>query len=248
MPDLTVPGGDGVALKAYLARPAVGSGPWPGVVVIHDAFGLTTIAREHADRLSAAGYLALVPDLYTRGGLLRCVRATFAGLMSGTGVAYRDLDAAHHWLAAQDACTGRIGVIGFCMGGGFVLMTARRDYAAAAPNYARLPADLSVLDGACPIVASYGAKDHPLKGAAAQLEAALTQRGVPHDVKEYPRAGHGFLDRYDGGPFTPLLRVAGLGYDHPSAEDAWRRILRFFAEHLQTSPHPPPSPRGRGSL
>ena len=236
MPDLTIPGGGGVALRAYLALPAVGSGPWPGVVVIHDAFGLTTVAREHADRLSAAGYLALVPDLYTRGGFVRCVRATFAALMSGTGVVYDDLDAARRWLAARDDCTGRVGVIGFCMGGGFALMTAHRDFAVAAPNYGRPPADLSVLDGACPIVASYGARDRALKGAAAQLEAALTQRGIPHDVKEYPEAGHSFLDRFNVGPFTPLLRVAGLGYHQPSAEDAWRLIFRCFVEQLQAVP------------
>jgi carboxymethylenebutenolidase len=232
MPDLSIPGRNGAPLKAYLARPAVGDGPWPGVVVIHDMFGLTTLARTHADRLSAAGYLALAPDLYTRGGFARCVRATFVALLSGSGLAYADIAAAHHWLAAEPTCTGRIGVIGFCMGGGFALMTARADFDAAAPNYGRLPADLSVLDGACPMVASFGARDRSLPGAAAQLEAALTQRGIPHDVKEYPDAGHGFLDRYNVGPFLPLLKVGGLGYHQPSAEDAWGRILRFFAEHL----------------
>jgi dienelactone hydrolase len=137
VPDLTIPDANGAPLKTYVARPAVGDGPWPGVVVIHDAFGLSDVAREHADRLSAAGYLALVPDLYTRGGFARCVRSTFAALMSGTGLAYDDLDAARRWLEAQAACTGRIGVIGFCMGGGFALMTARRGYSAAAPNYGR---------------------------------------------------------------------------------------------------------------
>jgi carboxymethylenebutenolidase len=236
VPDLIIPGGNGIALKAYLARPAVGDGPWPGVVVIHDAFGLTVVAREHADRLSAAGYLAVIPDLYTRGGLLRCVRAVFAALMSGTGIVYDDIDAARRWLAADPACTGRIGVIGFCMGGGFALMTAHREFAVAAPNYGRMPEDLSVLDRACPIVASYGARDRGLKGEAARLAAALTERGIRHDVKEYPGAGHSFLDRFNVGPFTPLLHVAGLGYDQPSAEDAWRRILRFFAEQLQTAP------------
>ena len=233
MPDLTIPDANGAPLKTYVARPAVGDGPWPGVVVIHDAFGLSDVAREHADRLSAAGYLALVPDLYTRGGFARCVRSTFAALMSGTGLAYDDLDAARRWLEAQAACTGRIGVIGFCMGGGFALMTARRGYSAAAPNYGRLPVDLSVLDGACPIVASYGAKDRSLHGAAAQLAAALEERRIPHDVMEYPNVGHSFLDRFNTGPFTPFLKVSGLGYDHPTAEDAWRRILRFFGEYLQ---------------
>ena len=97
-------------MRAYLALPAVGRGPWPGVVVIHDAFGLTTLARTHADRLSAAGYLALVPDLYARGGLVRCVGATIAALTTGRGLAYQDLDAARGWLQARDDCTGRIGV------------------------------------------------------------------------------------------------------------------------------------------
>src|ERR671933_2448576 len=103
MPDLTIAGGDGASLKAYLARPAVGAGPWPGVVVIHDAFGLTTLARTHADRLSAAGYVALVPDLYTRGGFVRCVRATFAALLSGSGLVYADIEAARRWLASEAA-------------------------------------------------------------------------------------------------------------------------------------------------
>ena len=203
------------------------------MVVVHDAFGLTDVTRTHADRLSAAGYLALVPDLYSRGGMLRCVKATFSSLMSGLGQPYRDLDAVRSWVAGREDCTGRVGVIGFCMGGGFALMTANRGFAAAAPNYGPLPKDLAAaLDGACPVVASYGARDRLLRGAAAVLEAGLAERGIPHDVKEYPGAGHGFLDRFNTGPATPLLRVAGFGYHQPSAEDAWGRILRFFAAHL----------------
>jgi dienelactone hydrolase len=234
MPDLTISGGSAAALKAYLARPAVGSGAWPGVLVIHDAFGLTTLARTHADHLAAAGYLALVPDLYSRGGFVKCVRATFGSLRSGRGIAYADLEAARAWLAARDDCTGRVGAIGFCMGGGFVLMIANGDYVVAAPNYGPLPADASVLDGACPLVASYGARDRGLRGAAAWLETELSQRGVEHDVKEYPDAGHSFLDRFNVGPLTPVLGAVGMGYHQPSAEDAWARILKFFASHLHT--------------
>lgn len=240
VPDLVVPAADNADndyLKAYLGQPSVGSGPWPGVVVIHDVFGLTTLTRTHADRLSAAGYLALAPDLYTRGGMVRCVQATFHSLSSGQGPAYDDLEAARRWLGERDDCTGRIGVIAFCSGGGFALMTANRGFAVSAPNYGPLPKNLAaVLDGACPIVASYGSKDRVLKGSAAVLDAALTQRHIPHDVKEYPEAGHGFLDRFNVGPFDPLLRVTGLGYHHSSAEDAWGRILRFFAEHLSPVP------------
>jgi carboxymethylenebutenolidase len=232
MPDFIFAGADGLDLKAYFARPTLGAGPWPGIVVVHDAFGLTDVAREHAERLAAAGYLTLVPDLYTRGGMLRCVRATFAALMQGSGTAFDDLEAARRWLVARDDCSGRIGVIGFCMGGGFALMTASRGYAAAAPNYGRLPQDLSVLDDACPIVASYGGRDFGLKGAAERLGTKLQERCISHDIKEYPAAGHSFMDPFNTGPLTPLLKVAGLGYHQPSAEDAWARILRFFGEHL----------------
>lgn len=235
MPDLTIPV-SGTDLAAYLARPPVGDGPWPAVVVLHDAFGLTTNARVHADRLAAAGYLAIVPDLYSRGGMLRCVKSTFTSLLRGTGTVYDDIEAVRAWLLRRDDGTGRVGTIGFCMGGGFALMTVARGWDASSANYGPLPRDLAVLDGACPVVGSYGGADRSLRGAAAALDAALSERGVPHDVKEYPGAGHGFLDRLNVGPAAPLLRVAGLGYHQRSAEDAWERILRFFAEHLVTSP------------
>ncbi len=234
MPMTTVPGAaTAPALDAYLAVPAVGTGPWPGVVVVHEAFGLTDDTRQQADRLAAAGYVAVAPDLFTAGGALRCLRSTFASMLSGTGPVYDDLAATRTWLAARGDCTGRVGVIGFCMGGGFALMTAASGWHAAAPNYGLLPKDLDVLRGACPVVASYGARDRGLRGAAATLETALAERGVVHDVHEYPDAGHSFLNRNNVGPVAPLLRVAGLGYHHPSAEDAWGRILRFFGEHLR---------------
>jgi carboxymethylenebutenolidase len=121
------------------------------------------------------------------------------------------------------------------MGGGFALLTAARGFDASAPNYAHLPKDLdAALRGACPMVASYGAKDRTLRGTAAKLEARLQRAGVAHDVHEYPDAGHSFLNRHDLGPGGALLRVAGIGYHEPSAEDAWGRILRFFEAHLRS--------------
>jgi carboxymethylenebutenolidase len=220
---------------AYLAVPAT-PGPWPGVVVIHEAFGLNDDTRQQADRLAAAGYLALAPDLYSAGGARRCLRATFRSLTSGEGASYGDIEAARSWLAGQSGCTGRVGVIGFCMGGGFALMTAARGFDAAAPNYGPLPRDpAEVLRGACPVVASYGARDRGLPGAAGKLETVLTDLGVPHDVKEYPGAGHSFLNRHNAGPFAVLEKVVGLHYHQPSAEDAWARILRFFDTHLRAA-------------
>jgi carboxymethylenebutenolidase len=231
MTDLTIPSTD-TSIKAYLAVPT-GAGPWPGVVVIQDAFGLTNVTRAHADRLASYGFLALAPDLYSRGGMVRCVRTTFRSMLSGTGQAYDDIEAARESLIKQADCSGRIGVIGFCMGGGFALMTARRGFDAAAPNYGQLPKDMGLaLEGACPVVASFGAKDRTLRGAAGRLEAALQARGITHDVKEYPDAGHSFLDQFPRGPWTPLMRVAGFGYHQPSAEDAWRRIRDFLQTQL----------------
>jgi carboxymethylenebutenolidase len=230
MPALTLAGG----LKAHLAVPPIGAGPWPGVVVLHEAFGLNDDIRQQADRLAAAGYLALAPDLYSDGGAWRCIRATFRSLMTGEGKAFEHIEVARRALVERPDCGGRVGVIGFCMGGGFALLTAARGFDAAAPNYAHLPKDLdATLRGACPVVASYGAKDKSLRGTAAQLESSLARAEVRHDVREYPGAGHSFLNRHNLGPGGALLRVGGIGYHETSAEDAWGRILRFFEEHLR---------------
>jgi carboxymethylenebutenolidase len=238
MPDTTVPAADGAPLKACLAIPA-GAGPRPGAVVIQDAPGLTRAVREHAGRLALCGYLAAAPDLYTRGGRLRCAQATMRSLFSGQGLACDDIGGSRRWLLGRGDCSGRVGVVGFCLGGGFALVTAGRGFDASAPNYGQLPKNLdAALGGACPVVGSYGARDRMLKGAAAKLEAALTDRGIPHDVKEYPDAGHSFLEQFPVGPLAPVLRVAGLGYEAASADDAWRRIRAFFDEHLAAGKPP----------
>lgn len=235
MPTVRVPGAASAPeLDAHLAVPPVGSGPWPGVVVVHELFGLTDDIRAQADRLASAGYLVLAPDLFTAGGARRCLRATFRALSSGSGPAYGDLEACRALLAGRADCSGKVGVLGFCLGGGFALMAATRGFDAAAPNYGPLPKDPArVLRGACPVVASYGARDRGLRGAAARLEGVLTDVGVEHDVVEYPDAGHSFLNRHNAGPLSVLERVGGFSYHHPSAEDAWGRILRFFDAHLR---------------
>ena len=165
MPTTDVPGADG--LRAHLAVPPVGSGPFPGVVVLHEVFGVTDDVRQQADRLASAGYVAAAPDLFSRGGALRCLRSTFAALTSGTGRAYDDIEATRAWLAGRPDGTGKVGVLGFCMGGGFALMTAARGFDASAPNYGPLPrTPEEVLRGACPVVASFGRRDVGLRGAA----------------------------------------------------------------------------------
>jgi len=222
-------------VPAYRVAPT-GEGPWPGLVVVHEVFGLDDQMKRHADRLGAMGHVVLAPDLLARGRTVVCLAQTMAALRTGRGPAFDDLDEARTALLADPSCNGSVGVVGFCVGGGFALLLAGRPgWDAVAANYGALPRDLAVLDGACPVVASYGGRDRYLRGAASRLETALSERGVVHDVKEYPTAGHAFLNREDVSPWylAPLTRlVMRVGPDPVASQDAWRRIEEFLGRHL----------------
>ncbi len=234
---IEIPGlpGASAGLTGQFVRPE-GDGPWPGVVLVHEAFGINDVMRRQAERFARAGYIALMPDLFTEGGARKCLTQTFRDLTSGTGRSFADIESARQLLIARDDCTGEVGIIGFCMGGGFALAAASLGFGVASANYGRLPKELDAsLAGACPIVGSYGGADRSLKGAAEKLEDSLTRLGIEHDVKEYPGAGHAFLNDAESGP--PALRflmkrIIGAGPDPEAAADAWKRIDAFFAEHL----------------
>jgi carboxymethylenebutenolidase len=236
VPDIEVGPVDGGSanLRGYLATPA-GTGPWPGVVAVHEAFGLNDVVRRQADHLADAGYLTLAVDLFSDGGAARCLLSTFRSLLTGKGRAVTDIAAAGDFLRSHPDSTGRVGVIGFCMGGGFALVMSGRGFDAAAANYGPLPPKLDrVLAGACPIVASYGGRDPLIPGAGRRLERTLVKVGVEHDIKLYPGVGHSFLNDVPigPGPLPQVMRVANVGPRPEAAADAWRRIESFFAEHL----------------
>ncbi len=178
----------------------------------------------------------MAPNLQYWGRRMRCLIASARDWSRPLS----DLEAARAWLAGQERCTDKIGVIGFCMGGGFALMLApRHGFSAASVNYGGLTKDSErALPNACPIVGSYGARDRwpGVRGVPARLEPVLTAAGIDHDIKVYPDAGHGFLNDHDPAELAVWVKVtaklAAASYHEPSARDARRRIIAFFRTHL----------------
>jgi carboxymethylenebutenolidase len=207
----------------HLALPG-GRGPHPAVVVIHEAFGLNDNMRDIARRFAEAGYAALAVDLFTGRNRAICMARYMAGMLMGSVNRYGidDLKSALTFLAKHpDVDAQRMGAIGFCMGGGFAIAWACTDsrLKAIAPFYAMNPRPLDVVGRLCPVVGSYPERDFTAR-AAQNLERTLTRHGITHDIKVYPNARHSFFND------------TGAAHDRDAADDAWRRVLKFFGERL----------------
>jgi carboxymethylenebutenolidase len=233
--DITFPAADGHPMRAAIAAPE-GDGSRPGVIVIHEIFGLNDDIRGITARIASLGYNAIAPDLYDGPGPRAiCIARTLITLNRGRGRAFDDIEAARAYLASQPFVDGsRMGVIGFCMGGGFALLYAvRAPLGVAATFYGDVPSSADKLRGVCPVLGGYGERDRMFAGQGKRLNQLLTELGVDHDVKLYPGAGHSYMSRHEG----TLAKLAArgpmrVGYNEAAAEDSWRRIESFFASHL----------------
>ncbi|WP_424951467.1 dienelactone hydrolase family protein [Deinococcus sp.] len=211
-------------LNAQLAVPE-GGGPFPAVVIIHEAFGLNQNIREVAARFAAEGYVALAVDLFAGRNPVLCMARFMGGMLTNSlehgGVA--DMKAALGVLAARpEVNPEQLGAVGYCMGGSFALALACTDgrLKAIAPYYAMNPRPLSAVERACPVVGSYPGNDFTTR-AGRLLEAELTGHGIPHDIKIYEGAKHSFNNDH------------AATYDAAASTDAWQRTLSFFSEHVR---------------
>ncbi len=227
----------GEDMRGLLVLPAgePPEGGWPAVLAIHDAFGFSADIKRIARRFAASGYACLAPALFDGAGApVLCVVRTFGDLGKGEGPAFERLETARGFLGSQPEVNGeRIGVTGFCMGGGFALFfAARGGLQVCAPYYGNVPERAEDLREVCPVVAGYGGRDSAFIGHARRLAEHLAQLGVPHDVKIYPDVGHSYMNDLPLAGLMRRLPPMHAGYDEEAAEDSWSRMLTFFGEHL----------------
>jgi carboxymethylenebutenolidase len=228
--DVKYPSTDGTSVGAYLTRPK-GDGKLPAVVVIHENRGLNDHIRDVARRLAKAGYVVLAPDLLSRQGGARSF-ATPDDAIKGIGkldeeTVTKDLTGAITYLKSQSFVrANKIGVTGFCWGGGNVLLIATRnkDLAAAVVYYGRNPKNLDdVKNISASVLGHYGEKDEAITAAVPNLEQAMKKYGKSFEYKIYPGAPHAFNN--DTNPQR---------YHPEAAKEAWNRTLGFFKKHLQS--------------
>jgi carboxymethylenebutenolidase len=207
----------------YLVTPD-GPGPHPGVVVIHEAYGLNDNIKDITRRFADEGYVALAVDLLSDRNRAVCMARYMAGMLLGSVNRYgiNDLKSALTFLAKnRDVDARRMGAIGFCMGGSFAIAWACTDsrLKAIAPFYAVNPRPMELVSRLCPVVGSYPEQDFTAR-AGRKLDGALTQHNIAHDVKVYSGAHHSFFNE------------SGGSYDRAAAEDSWARVLKFFGEQI----------------
>lgn len=218
------PNGSGT-VKGYLARPANATGPLPAVLVVHENRGLNPHIEDVARRLALDNFVAFAPDALTPlGGYPgdeQKALALFAQL-DQTKTA-EDFVAAANFLKVRPEVAGKIGVVGFCYGGGVAHMLSTRlpDLGAAVPFYGNHPPASAASQVKAPLLIHFAAMDDRINASWPAYEAALTAANVPYTAYQYPGTQHGFHN-----DTTPR-------YDAAAAKLAWDRTLAFFNQHLR---------------
>ncbi|MBI3940240.1 MAG: dienelactone hydrolase family protein [Acidobacteria bacterium] len=212
-------------IRAYLVRPANARGKLPGIVVIHENRGLTPHIGDIARRLGIAGFLALAPDGLTPvGGYPGDDDAgrELQSRLDGNKMT-EDFVAAAGYLKSHPECTGKVGAVGFCIGGGYANRLAVRipDLAAAVAFYGPPPPAADVPRIKAPLLLHYAGLDDRVNAGWPAFEAALKANNVGYSVHFYPGANHGF-----NNDTTPR-------YDEGAAKLAWQRTLDFFNQTLR---------------
>lgn len=217
---------NGRQTRGYLARPA-GERTRPGVVVIQEWWGLNDNIRDIADRFATEGFVALAPDLYYGETAHEPDEARKLAMALEYPDALGVIQAAVNYLLADErVAPKKVGVVGFCMGGGLAWHGAAKleGIGAAVPCYGGGP-EMTPQEAAriqSPVLAIYGGQDRGVSPEVARRRAALMDAaGVKHEMVIYEDAGHAFMN--DRRPV----------YDPEAAEDAWRRILALFRETLR---------------
>jgi carboxymethylenebutenolidase len=213
-------------IKGYLARPAQGSGKWPGVLVVHENRGLNPYIEDVARRLAVENFLALAPDGLTSVG-------GYPGDDEKGGELFRTVDrekmtqdfiAAARWLKGRPDCSGKIGVVGFCFGGGIANTLAVRlgsDLSAAAPFYGGQPSAADAAKIKSPLLLHYAGLDKRVNDGWPAYETALKANHVSYEAYVYENVNHGFHN-----DTTPR-------YDEGAAKLAWKRTVDFFNKNLR---------------
>ena len=222
--DYPSPQGSGT-MRGYLVRQVDASGKLPGVLVMHENRGLNPHIEDVARRAALAGYLAFAPDALTPlGGYPGdedSARALFGKLDAAK--TKEDFVAACDWLAAHAECSGRVGAVGFCWGGGMANWLATRlpDLAAAVPFYGSGADPEEAAKIRAPLQLHFAEHDERINASWPPYQAALDAAGRSYEPHHYPGTQHGFHN-----DTTPR-------FDEAAAKLAWERTLEFFARHLR---------------
>jgi carboxymethylenebutenolidase len=212
-------------IRGYLVQPAKAKGKLPGVLVVHENRGLNPHIEDIARRLALAGFLALAPDgLTPLGGYPGDedkARELHAKLDQTKTI--EDFIAALQLLKNRPECTGKVGVVGFCYGGGVANLLATRvpELSAVVPFYGPQPKAEDVARIKAPLLLHYAEKDDRINAGIAAFEEALKAHHVKYQIYHYPGTQHGF-----NNDTTPR-------YDKAAAALAWQRTIDFFKQHLK---------------